>query len=47
MGISLIEMAMCWWWSDDKLRPLVDIQGREHLDAVLASGRGAILLTGH
>ena len=47
LGISLIEMAMCWWWSDDRLRPLVEIRGREHLDEVLASGRGAILLTGH
>lgn len=47
MGISLIEMAMCWWWSADKLKSLVEIEGREHLDAVLASGRGAILLTGH
>ena len=47
MGISLIEMALCWWWSDEKLQPLVEIEGREHLDAVLASGRGAILLTGH
>ena len=47
MGISLIEMAMCWWWSDERLRPLVEIEGREHLDAVLESGRGAILLTGH
>jgi KDO2-lipid IV(A) lauroyltransferase len=47
IGISLIEMAMCWWWKADKLRPLVEIKGREHLDAVLASGRGAILLSGH
>lgn len=47
MGISLIEMAMCWWWSAERLKPLVEIRGREHLDAVLASGRGAILLTGH
>lgn len=47
MGISLIEMALCWWWDDSKLQPLVEIEGREHLDAVLASGRGAILLTGH
>ena len=47
LGISLIEMAMCWWWSDARLRPLVEIRGREHLDAVIASGRGAILLTGH
>ncbi len=47
IGISLIEMAMCWWWPDDKLKPLVEIEGREHLDAVLDSGRGAILLSGH
>lgn len=47
IGISLIEMAMCWWWQADRLRPLVEIEGREHLDAVLASGRGAILLSGH
>jgi KDO2-lipid IV(A) lauroyltransferase len=47
IGISLIEMAMCWWWSAQKLESLVEIRGREHLDAVLASGRGPILLTGH
>ncbi len=47
IGVSLMEMAMCWWWSDERLKPLVEIQGREHLDAVLASGRGAILLAGH
>jgi KDO2-lipid IV(A) lauroyltransferase len=47
LGIALVEMAICWWWSDARLRPLVEIRGREHLDAVIASGRGAILLTGH
>ena len=47
IGISLIEMAMSWWWDADKLRSIVEIEGREHLDAVLDSGRGAILLTGH
>ncbi|MCP4876819.1 MAG: lipid A biosynthesis lauroyl acyltransferase [Gammaproteobacteria bacterium] len=47
IGISVVEMAMCWWWPADELKPLVEIRGREHLDAVLRSGRGAILLTGH
>ena len=46
-GISLIEMAMCWWWPDNRLKAIVEIRGKEHIDAVLQSGRGAILLTGH
>jgi len=47
IGISVIEMAMCWWWSAGKLKAIVEIEGREHLDVALESGRGAILLTGH
>ncbi len=47
IGISLVEMAMCWWWPPEKLEAMVELEGREHLDAVLDSGRGAILLTGH
>jgi len=47
LGISLVEMAMCWWWTAEQLETIVEIEGREHLDAVLKSGRGAILLTGH
>ena len=47
IGISLVEMAMCWWWPAERLEAIVEIEGREHLDAVLTSGRGAILLTGH
>ena len=47
IGISLVEMAMCWWWKPARLEAIVEIEGREHLDAVLESGRGAILLTGH
>lgn len=47
LGISLVEMAMCWWWKAERLEAIVEVEGREHLDAVLESGRGAILLTGH
>ena len=47
IGIALLEMAMCWWWSERRLKPLVEIRGQEHIDAVLKSGRGVILLTGH
>lgn len=47
IGIALLEMAMCWWWSEKRLKSLVEIRGMENLDAVLASGQGAILLSGH
>ena len=47
IGISLLEMAMCWWWPAEKLRALVEIRGKEHIDRAIESGRGAILLTGH
>jgi len=47
IGIALLEMAMCWWWSEQRLKPLVEIRGQEHIDAVLQGGRGVILLTGH
>lgn len=47
IGVSIIEMALCWWWPDRRLEPLVELEGREYLDAVLDSGRGAILLSGH
>jgi len=47
IGIAILEMAMCWWWSEQRLKPLVEIRGKEHIDAVLQSGRGVILLTGH
>jgi KDO2-lipid IV(A) lauroyltransferase len=47
IGVSIVEMALCWWWPDRRLEPLVELQGKENLDAVLDAGRGAILLSGH
>jgi len=47
IGVSLMEMSMCWWWPEKRLKPLVEIRGQEHIEAVLESGRGVILLTGH
>jgi KDO2-lipid IV(A) lauroyltransferase len=47
LGISLMEMSMCWWWPEHRLKPLVEIRGLEHVDAALSNGRGVILLSGH
>jgi KDO2-lipid IV(A) lauroyltransferase len=47
LGTMLGELAMTWWSSDERLDALSEIQGLEHLEAALARGRGAILLTAH
>lgn len=46
-GIAVIEMAMAWWWSRERLQSLAEYQGLEHLDAAMAKGHGAVLITGH
>ncbi len=47
LGISLIEMGLCWWWPKHKLMPLVEIRGLEHVEQCLQQNQGVILLTGH
>lgn len=46
LGMGLIEVVMAWSRTDRHLPP-VEIEGFHHLEAALAQGRGAILLTGH
>jgi len=47
LGMALCETANTWWSSDRRVHELAEVQGREHLDAALAKGRGAILIGGH
>ena len=47
LGMSIIETGMCWWASDARIAGLVEVAGLEHVEAALAAGRGAIMLTGH
>ena len=47
LGMALFETASAWWASDRQLAGRADIEGLEHLQQALASGRGIILLTGH
>lgn len=47
LGCSLLEMALCWWATDNKLAPLSRITGLENLHQALDAKKGVILLTGH
>lgn len=47
LGIAIVEMAIGWYSPAAKIRELVEIRGREHLDAAYARGRGVLLVGAH
>ena len=47
VGIGMFETAISWWSSDERIRRLSTVDGYENLEAALARGRGAILLSAH
>lgn len=47
VGIALFETALSWFAPAGRLRPLVEVEGLEHVQAAFARGRGAIVLIGH
>lgn len=47
LGVGLLTTGMAWWSSDRRLRSLAEIEGLEHLQQVIAMGKGAILLSAH
>jgi len=47
LGIGVLESAMTWWSTNERIISLSSVEGLEHLDAALARGHGAILLTAH
>ena len=46
-GASISEMALGWYAPIEKLRRIVRVEGREHLEAAAAKGRGTILFMAH
>ena len=47
VGMSFMEMAIGWFSPLEKLRALIRVEGRKHLDAALARGKGALLVGAH
>ena len=45
MGIALMEIGMAWWWPKKRLKPLLQLEGFEHLEQF--SDRGVILVGIH
>ena len=47
LGLGLVEVALAWWESDERIAARSRIVGSEHLVAALSHGRGVILFGGH
>lgn len=47
LGAGVFEAALAWFAPDWRLRRYGEVVGLEHLQAALAEGHGALLLTGH
>lgn len=47
MGMGMFEVICAWWKPDHQLKNLFVYEGLEHLEALRASGDGALLLTLH
>lgn len=47
LGLCLTEFIRLPAMTADEIRALAELRGKEHIEAALAAGRGAILLTGH
>lgn len=47
LGMTLIEMGLGRWASDERLRSISTLHGIEHVHNALQSGKGVILLSAH
>ena len=47
LGISIFETGIAWFTRSEDLQKICQIEGKQHLDAAMAEGKGVLLLTGH
>jgi KDO2-lipid IV(A) lauroyltransferase len=47
LGMSLVEMGLGRWASDERLAALITLEGVDHVLAAINEGRGVILLSAH
>ncbi len=46
-GMALFETAMGWWWPNWRIKPVVRVEGFEHVQQALAQGRGVFAMAIH
>ncbi|WP_040521776.1 LpxL/LpxP family Kdo(2)-lipid IV(A) lauroyl/palmitoleoyl acyltransferase [Aliiglaciecola lipolytica] len=46
-GMAILETGMGWWWPDWRVRRHSDIEGYEHVQAILDKGKGVLGLAIH
>ena len=46
-GMALFETAMGWWWPDWRVKKAIEIEGAEHVEAAIASGKGVFGMALH
>ena len=47
VGMGIFELGAAWYKPRDEIDEIAEVTGLENLEEVAASGRGALLLTGH
>lgn len=47
LGCAVFETGMVWWAGKERLLRYIRFEGVEHLQAALAQGRGALMLSAH
>jgi Kdo2-lipid IVA lauroyltransferase/acyltransferase len=46
-GMAILETSMGWWWPDWRVKGLTEIEGYEHVEKILAKGKGVLGLVIH
>ena len=47
MGKAIFELAICWFWSENRIQALFHLSGAENLRTALKQEKGVILLSAH
>lgn len=46
-GMAILETGMGWWWPDWRIKSIAKYDGYEHIESILASGKGVLALAIH